>query len=224
MGLNTVQLNELLKGPCNVLYADPEETANPANLADIFKPDGAPYDLKEGWEVFGATTAGTAYSRQFQTTGYQIEQMTGNVEEDVTDVVRSVSLTAGEISPEILQIMEQAKDIDSVAKAKGRSAESQVKIGSVESLKSYLIAFVAKRFPGHGADVTESGGTVRGGFVAGVLLRAKLTGDQAQLALAKGQLAGVGLTLQAYPDSTQAEGEEHGLWIVEETGTIEAAE
>jgi hypothetical protein len=220
MGLNAVQLNALLKGPCNVLYADPTDVENPANISDIFDPDGSPYELAEGWSVFGATTAGTAYSRQFSTQGYQIEQQTGNVEEDVTDVVRSVSLTAGQISPEILRIMEQAKEVKTVKPATGRVGEEQVWTGSVETLEQYLVAFVARRFAGHGADVVESGGDTRGGFVVGGLLRAKLTGDQAQLALARGQLAGAPLTLQAYPDTEQPEGEEHGFWFAETAGTI----
>lgn len=223
-GLNTFNLNNLLKGPCSVLYADPTDVAAPANIADIFDPDGGGYALKEGWKVFGATTAGTAYSRQFTTQGYQIEQATGNVDEDVTDVVRAVQLTAGEISAEVLQILEQAAEITTVAKAKGRSAEKQIRTGTVESLANYRVAFVGRRLVGKGADVTESGGKVRGAFAVGGLWTAKITGDQAAIQVARGQLAGAPLTLQAYIDDSQPEGEEHGFWFLEEPGTIEAAE
>ena len=224
-GLNGYDLSNLLKGPCSVLYADPAETDAPANLLDIFDPDGSPYTPSEGWKVFGATTSGTAYSRQFSTSGFQIEQATGDVDEEVTDVVRSVQASFGEITPELLQMIEQAKDVDTVAKAKGRAAESQIKFGTITSLTDYMIAFVGKRLKGKGADVTESGGGVRGAFVCGVLLSAKITGDQTALQLAKGQLSSAPLTFQAYADDSQAEGEEHGLWIVETPGgTIEAGE
>lgn len=221
-GLNKFELNNLLKGPCSVLYA-PAGTAI-SNLASLFEPDGEPYAPVEPFKFFGATTSGTAYSRQFQTTGYTIEQTTGNVDEDVTDVVRAVQCNFAQITPELLQMMEQAASVDTVAKAKGRSAEKQIKFGTVESLEEYVIAFVGRRLKGKGADVTESGGAVRGAFVAGVLRAAKLTGDQAAINLARGQLASAPLTFQAYPDDSQETGEEHGLWIAEDSGTIEAAE
>lgn len=221
-GLNKYELKNLLKGPCSWLYA-PAGTAV-ANLASLFEPDGEPYAPKAPFKFFGATTSGSAYSRQFSTTGYQIEQATGNVDEDVTDVVRTVQGQFGEVTPELLQMMEQAQNIDTVAKAKGRSAEKQIRVGSVESLEEYVVAIVGRRLKGKGADVTESGGTKRGAFVAAVLLAAKITGDQASLNLAKGNLASAPLTFQAYPDDSQETGEEHGLWIDEQTGTIEAAE
>jgi len=220
-GLNTFNLNRLLKGPCNVLYA-PTTVAAPAKIADIFDPDGGGYELAEGWKVFGATTAGTAYSRQFATQGYQIEQATGNVDEEVTDAVRTVNATMGEVAEDILQILEQAGAVDTVAKAKGYSAEKQIRTGTVESLTPYRIAFVGRRLVGKGADVKESGGKTRGAFVVGGLWTAKITGDQAAIQLARGQLASAPLTFQAYIDDTQDEGEEHGFWFLEQAGTIEA--
>jgi len=222
-GLTTFKLNNLLKGPCNVLYADPSDVEPPDNIADIFDPDGNGYELVEGWKVFGATTAGTAYSRQFTTQGYQIEQATGNVDEDVTDAVRAVQLTAGEISADVLAILEQSAPAKPVEKAKGRAPELQIRTGTVESLANYRVAFVGRRLVGKGADVTESGGKVRGAFVVGGLWTAKITGDQAAIQVARGQLASAPLTLQAYIDDTQDEGEEHGFWFLEQSATIEAA-
>lgn len=224
-GLNKYDLNELLKGPCSVLYAKrTSETSLPQNIADIFEPDGEPYKQVSPWNWFGATTAGTAYSSQFTTAGYQIEQANGNVDEDVTDVVRTVQATFGQVTPELIQMFEQASNIDSVEAAKGRSSEKQIRTGSFESLTEYMIAFVGRRLKGKGADVTESGGNVRGAFVVGGLNAAKMTGDQKAIQLAKGQLASAPLTFQAYPDNEEETGEEHGFWFIEESGTIEAAE
>lgn len=220
-GLNPYDLSDLLKGPCRVLRA-PLDTDVPTMISDIIGVDKGNYEPADGWLDFGATTQGTAYSRQFSESGTQIEQATGDVDSEITDVVRAVSASFAEISPELLQIFEQAANIDTVAAAKGHSAEKQVKFGTVESTEAYRIAFVGRRAKGQGSDVKESGGKVRGALVAGVLLRAKLTGDQASLALAKGQISSAGLTFQAFADSSQPEGEEHGLWMLEQAGTISA--
>jgi len=218
-GLTPYDLSHLLRGPCRVLYA-PLKQAIPTKLKDIFKVEGE-YEPAGEWKDFGATTSGTSYNRQFQTAGYAIEQATGNVDEEVTDVVRAIQSTFSEITPELLQMMEQAASIGTVAKAAGYSAEKQVKTGTVESLEAYRVAFVARRPKGQGADVTEKGGTVRGALAAYCMYRGKLTGDQAALQVARGQLSSAALTFQAYPESGQASGQEHGIWMLEQSGTIE---
>jgi hypothetical protein len=219
VGQNPYNLANLLKGPCRVLYA-PLKQAIPTKIKDIITPEGE-YKPAGEWKDFGATTSAAAYGRQFQTTGYQIEQATGDVEEDVTSVIRSIQGTFAEITPELLQMLEQAKTIGTVAKGSGYSAEKQVKVGTVESLESYRVAFLGRRSKGQGVDVTQKDGNVRGAFVVYCMYRGKLTGDQAALQLARGQLASAPLAFQAYPESGQAEGTEHGLWMVEQSGTIE---
>src|SRR5690348_972264 len=114
-GLNPYDLSNLLKGPCRVLYAA-TSVEIPANISKIIEPEGEYKPVGE-WKDFGATTQGAAYSRQFSTAGFTIEQTTGNVDEEVTDAVRAVQASLGEISPEVLQILEQAAAIDTVAKA-----------------------------------------------------------------------------------------------------------
>ena len=79
-GLNPYDLADLLKGPCRVLYA-PFSASAPEKLTDIIATDEGKYDPVGEWLDFGATTQGTAYSRQFATAGYQIEQASGNVDE-----------------------------------------------------------------------------------------------------------------------------------------------
>lgn len=218
-GLNPYDLSNLLRGPCRVLYA-PIAAEIPANISKIIEPEGEYKPVGE-WEDFGATTSGAAYSRQFQTAGYAIEQATGNVDEEVTDAVRSISATFAEITPELLQIMEQAASIGTVAKAAGHSAEKQLKVGTIESLEPYRLAFIGRRPKGQGADVTQKDTVVRGALVAYVMYRGKLTGDQSAIQVARGQLSSASLTFQAYPESGQTAGQEHGLWMVEQTGTIE---
>lgn len=218
-GLNPYDLADLLKGPCRVLYA-PFSASAPEKLTDIIATDEGKYDPVGEWLDFGATTQGTAYSRQFATAGYQIEQASGNVDEEVTDVVRSVQLSAGQIDTALLQMMEEGGEVESVEAAKNQSAEKQIPVGTADDLTAYRVAFMGRRAKGQGADVTESGGVVRGALVAFVMLRAKLSGDTASLQLAKGQLASAPLTFNAYPDGEFTQGKEHGFWIVEQSGTI----
>lgn len=222
-GILPYDLGNLLKGPTPFIYGLASEVTVPANLADIFDPDDPKHPLETGWTHGGATTSGTQYSRQFSTAGFVIEQADGNVDEDITDVARSLTVPVGEITPEMLQILEQAPNIDTVAKAKGRSAEKQIKVGSIETQETYRVVFLGRRLAGKGSDVTMSGGQVRGAFVAYCMLMAKIAGDQAAIQVGKGQLASAPLTFNAFPDDTQEPGEEHGIWIVEEPGTIEAA-
>lgn len=212
----------LLKGPTPFIYALASEVAVPANIADVLDPDDPAHPLVEGWNHGGATIGGAQIGRQFSASGYQIDQVDGDVDKDM-DVARSSQITMGALTPEILQILEQAPSIDTVAKAKGRSAEKHVPFGTVASLETYRIVFLGRRFKGKGADVTMSGGKVRGAFGGYLLYEAKISGDQSTIALAKGQLASAPLGFEAYPDNSQPEGEEHGRWFFEEPGTIEAA-
>ena len=224
VGLNPYDLSNLLKGPCRVLRADSTQ-AIPTKLIDIIEVEGE-YKPQRGWTDFGATTAGTAYSRQFNTASQTIEQTTGAVDEEVTDAVRAVQATFAEIDENLIQLMEQAAAIDTLAAKASREAtpgyseEKQVKFGNVESLDAHRIAFIGRRAKGLGADVTQKDRVVRGALVAGVLYRAKMTGDQAAIQLARGQLAAAPLTFQAYPEDGQLLGKEHGIWLVEQAGTI----
>lgn len=220
-GLNPYDLSKLLSGPCRVLRGDPSSLSIPADLLDIMAVEKADsYAAARGWTDFGATTEGTAYGRQIETSGYEIENTSGSVAESVTDVVRQVSVTMGEIEENALQILEQAPAVDDVAGNADRRPEKHVKFGSIDSLSRYRIAFLGRRPVGVGADVIEQDGTVRGAFVCGVLYTSSITADQAAIQLAKGQLASAPLTFKAFPEDGEEQGEETGLWIVEEPGEI----
>lgn len=223
-GLTPYDLSELLAGPCRALWALPSVTDIPENLLDIFaveKTDA--YAPAEGWTDFGALVEGAAYNRSIETSGFEIENTTGNVAESVTDVVRGVSLNRGQLTAETLQDFEQASTVDDVAKAAGRRPEKHVKFGSIESLGRRRIAIVARRPVGVGADVIEQDGTVRGAIVCGVLYTCGLSGDSSAISMAKGQLASAPLTLKAFPEGGQPQGQETGRWIEETPGEIGAS-
>ncbi len=220
-GLNPYDLSKLLAGPCRVLRALPGATDIPENLLDIIAVEKVDsYLAATGWTDFGATTEGTAYGRAIETSGYEIENTTGTVAESVTDVVRTVAVTMGEIDGEALRIFEQASKVTMVEGTPDSRPEEHVKFGSIESLERQRIAFIGRRPVGVGADVIEQDGTVRGALVCGVLYTCSITGDQSAINLAKGQLSSAPLTFKAFPEDGQSQGEETGDWIAEVPGEI----
>lgn len=218
VGQTPYDLANLLKGPVRVLYA-PLSWAIPTKLKDIFAVEGE-YKPVASVKDFGATAGGGSYNRQFSTSGNQIDQATGDIDQEVTDVVRSIQAPFNEVTPELLQMMEGAQTIGTVAAAAGYSAEKQIKTGTVESLTAYRIIIVGRRAVGQGADVVQKDGVTRGALVAYCMYRGKIVGDQAALQLARGQLASANLGFQAYPEPGQKAGEEHGIWMLEQAGTI----
>lgn len=220
-GLNPFDLAKLLSGPCRVLRSDPTTEPIPTNITDIIANQKADeYAAAGGWIDLGALVSGVPYTRQIETSGFEIENTNGTVAESVTDVVRMVQATMGEIDSEALRIFEQAAKVEEVAGNEDRRPERHVKFGSIESLERYRIAFVGRRPRGVGGDVIEPDGTVRGAFVCGLLYTCSITGDQTAIQLAKGQLSSAPLTFKAFPEGGEAQGEETGDWIEEVTGEI----
>lgn len=206
----------LLGGKVRIVYA-PLSQAIPDGLEDVFDPT-SPYDINASWVNFGATQGGLGYSRSIAEEGQQIEQETGNVTTEITDVARSVSANLAEITPAILSLVETGDvgNVDTIAGASGKAAQKAVKFGSIESATSYRIGFIAQRQKGIGADVTEPGGLVRGAFVGWFGYECKIAAGDTALELAKGSLATAPVTFVTYPKASEAEGEEHGTWLTED--------
>lgn len=223
-GLNPYDLTKLLTGGARVLYA-PTTVAKPAKLTDVIVTDAGSdqYLPATGWIDFGATTGGAAYSRSIEETGYKIDQDTSDVISEVTGVVRGFAGTFNQVQPELLKIFEQAAAITTVAAGAHSSQEKQVKFGTIQTLDRYRIAVIGRKAKGIGADVTQSNGTVRGAFVMAVLYSCAISGDQAQVEMAPGSMAGLPLGFQGYPESGVAQGQEYGFWTEEQSGTISAS-
>jgi nucleotide-binding universal stress UspA family protein len=220
-GVLPFNLDNLLGGAVRVLWAPITEDI-PANPADIFDQTGPDYAPNGSWEDFGAAGGGSEYGRAIATSGYQIEQSSSDVLEEVTGLDRTFATSVAEIKPEHLAMIEETPEteIDDVVAAAGHSAFKRVPIGNIDSQIRRRVAFVARRAKGIGADVTEPGGTVRGGFVVGVLYAVTLTADSTSIAFAKGNLASAGITFKAYPVDDVAAGNEFGDWFDETAGTI----
>lgn len=221
-------VNNLLGGSVRVLLQDFDDaTPAPDNPVDIFG-QRSPYAAKTDWTDIGATKEAFQYGRSIDVGGYQIQQVQGNIIEEITNVARTVQVSVAEISPEGLAIIEQQPDIDDVAAvnaaaAAGSSAWKALGFGTISDLRRYRVAFVARRSQASGLVHEGVGDAGRGRFVVGVGYNVAVSADNVQLGLAKGELAAATLTFAFFPDPDGVEGKEYGTWFFEEAGTIAAS-
>lgn len=220
MALLPWDVNQLLGGATRILRAPLSEPV-PADISEIIGMED-PYDPVGTWVDFGATREGASYNRSIDEEGLEIQQVTGAVLTEITEVVRTVNLSIAEIKAEHLQIIEEAPAVDAVAAAAFKSAQQKVAFGSINDLTQYRIAFIAQRNRQSG-EVTESDGTtVRGRLVCGVLYRAQITADDVEVPLEKGELAHAPVAFQGFPEPGQPENQDFGAWFTEDAGTIAA--
>lgn len=218
MGLYPFNVQNLLGGKIRALAAPISESLADSP-ADVFDQQGPNYDPNGDWFDFGATTEGTEYEREFGSEGYEIEQTTATVLEEMTESNRSVAIPLGEFTQKALEIFEEGVP-DDVASGTGISAYERVSFGDVDDLTPYRLALVAQRAKASGATVTEHDGTIRGAFVVFVFHRVAIAADSASIELAKGSLSSIPVALKAIPDPDADPGKEHGDWWIETPGTI----
>lgn len=216
----------LLGGAVRILYAEPADVEDvPEDLSDIIDLV-FPYAPKTGWKDFGATKENFTYARGFETEGLEIQQFQGNIIEEITAISRNMQVSAAEFSPEVIQVIENATAIDTVAAVAGASpGQKVVKIGSFSSPARYRMAFVARRYVASGT-VTEpvaSGGRVRGRFVGAWLNQTQVSADDTEIEIGKGELAATGVTFAGFPEPGIDGEEAFGGWAFEDAGTIAAA-
>jgi hypothetical protein len=210
-------ITDLVSGAVRVLAAPITESV-PDGIEDVMLME-SPYTLQGDWFDLGATTGPTTTSRGIESQGLSIEQRQGNVIEDVTDVSRGISLPLAGISPENLQIFENASAIGTIAAASGVSAQKVIKFGSFSEATEYRVMLIGKR-PKKAGLVNESGSEVRGRLVARALYRVSLTADESSLSFGKGSLASADVSFKAFPEPGEDADEAHGAWFLEDAGTI----
>lgn len=210
-------IDNLLGGAVRVLYA-PDTAPVPDSMADVFDME-APYAAVTPWKDLGATKESFTYSRGFDTAGYEIQQVAGNVLEEITDITRTVQVSIAEFRPELLQMVEGGLAPGDVAAVAGASAQKVVKFGSFSSVSRWRFAFVSRRSQQSGT-VTETDDSIRGRFFMGVAYTAQLTADSVDFEQAKGDLSAVGVTFRLFPEPGQPPNGEHGAWFDELDGTI----
>lgn len=212
---------KLLGGTCRVMRS-PVTGAAPANLADIISLTKVAA-VNSGtatapWLNFGATSDDQSYSRDVSSEGYEINERSGEVLEDITGVERTFSVSLAEITPEHLQLLEGAAAITTIAAGANKSAQKKVLGGAIDEFERQRIAFIGRRKRSQ-AEVTETDGTKRGAYVAGVLLNAGLTADSSEVSFGPGNLATIPVSFKAYTDDTVGAAI---AWFEEQPGLIAA--
>lgn len=236
MGFFKYDLTKLIGSGARCLYAPSSWTLPVASgapsitIGDIIDVVGPTYAPKTDWVDFGAAREGQGaqYERSITTEDWNLEQATGAVATDVTDVPRTITVPMAEISTAGVTILENAPSSRSIAAAPaagvaGESAQTAVDFGSFENIDRYRIALLGQRRKGIGYDVTEAGNgsAIRGAFVAVVLFSASISANATQYELQKGQLANVAVEFEAFPDSTITDStRDRGTWLFESSGTI----
>ena len=215
-------INQLLGGAVRILYG-PAAGATPVPVPDSMDDVFAmvsPYAAKAPWVDLGATKESFTYSRGFDTSGYEIQQVAGNVIEEITDITRSIEISFADFRPEHMAMIENAPGVATVAAAAGSGAQKRVGFGSFSSPVQYRFAFVAQRPRQAGLVVEPAGGRERGRFFMGVAYLAQVAADEISFEQGKGELTGAGVTFTMFPESGQPTGQEYGAWFDETAGTI----
>jgi hypothetical protein len=215
-------LNNLLGGAARVVVSDDATAlpAIPATIESVIDPElDNEYVAKTGWKDAGATTEGTSYSRDLETDGYEIEQTQGFVFEEVTEVSRTLDVTFGEITPELVRIVENAGAAGTVAATLTQVAQKAIKFGSITTLDVRRVCFIAMRSPKSGL-VIEPDGTERGRFVMLCLYSVTIAAESSEVEVAKGSLTGLPCTFTAFPEDGQPQGQEWGTWLFEDAGDL----
>lgn len=212
------EVAKLMVGPIRVVYADPSAVAIPEKIQDIQEMED-PYSLVTGWKDFGAMVNPPSYSTSNTQNNLGLQNQTGPVDTEVTEVARSMGFNIAHIAPEELAIIEQASDIETIAAASGASAQKSLEFGSFDDVDMYRIAFIGKRKK-KSVLVTESTGLKRGGMVATVLYSAALAGDAKSISYDRGNYASCDVTFASYSDEDAPAGKDSGRWLFEDAGTI----
>jgi hypothetical protein len=216
-------VDQLLGGAVRILYADPTDVDVPATIADVILME-SPYTAQEGWTDLGATKESFTYNRGFDTSGWEIQQLAGNVIEEITDITRTIEVSIAEFKQETLAMIEGAPsgnfaDVDAEG---GASAQKRMSFGSFSSVPRYRFAFISRRSKQSGI-VIESDDSERGRFFMGVAYSSQIAADNVAFEQGKGDLSATGVTFTLFPESGEDAGEEWGAWYDEQAGTIEAA-
>jgi hypothetical protein len=181
-------VNELLGGRARILIA-PSTQALPTALTSIIAV-ATPYAAATGWVEIGATGGPAQYSRNITVSGYDIQQSTSAVLEEVQDVTRTIAFPAAEIRSDNLQLFE-GSDVADIT-----GTQDRVRFGTIVELSSHRIAIIGirKKVQGVTADTT------RGRLVALVGFNVTISADNAQASFGEGEMMTLPLSFTFHPD------------------------
>lgn len=87
----------VVKGAGRLMVADTTQ-AFPTQISDVI--DTTDYDAASGWTDVGATTGGIVITRGFDTEGFTVDQVVGDLGEDITGWNNSIETSLAETSLE----------------------------------------------------------------------------------------------------------------------------
>jgi hypothetical protein len=217
-------LENLIVGAVRVMWALVEDIATvPVKIQDIvFMTAAGAYAAKTDWNEFGATSDASAYTRGMESEGVEIQQETGQIMKEITEINRAFSLTMAEIFEDNVQILENADAIEDVAAAALTGAQKSIGLGTFTDLTEYRMAFLSFRKKQAGI-VNEPGGIKRGRMNMLILNRATLTAEDAEVEWEKGNLTDVEVGFEGYPEPDEEDNVAYGRWLFEQAGTIAGA-
>ena len=215
-----------LTGPARILFA-PTTVALPGDIWDVVPAvadvDGE-YPAEVGWEDFGLTSDATTTSHSRDSAGLEYQQPVAALFQAITSIARSITVPVGHIDERTLQIMENASAAATIAASAGQSALKKVNVGNYSSVPQWRVVMIAYRPNGAGSVIEPAPSPVgtRPPLVARVIPRCTIASDATELAVGRGDPAGMPITFTAESEPTAVSGAEHGYWILEQPGTIAA--
>ncbi len=217
-------VENLLSGAVSIYYSKitgGTPAGIPAGIEDVIDMV-APYATQTGWTALGATKEAFTYGRGIETEGLEIQQVAGQILEEITSIDRTLTVSMAEFNPFGFQLMENAPSVATIAAAVGASAQKKVAFGSFASVDRYRFAFISRKPKAAGVVIEPTTLKQRGRFVMGVAYQAQLSADEIEMEQGKGELTAVELAFSLFPESTiaQPEGQEVGAWYIEDAGTI----
>lgn len=217
MSLKPWDITKLAVGPVRTILApDTEDIATALqDVQDLVSP----YALNGTFFDLGAARESSTYTRGMDEEGLQIQQETGDIMSEITDISRTFKLSISEIAPENIGIIENSTLTESIAAGSGTSAQTAVPVGSFSDLEVYRLCMVAVRKKQSGV-VTEPGGATRGCLVAYFGNRITLAAEDADFEWDKGTLVNTEVTFKSYPEPGEDDDEAYGRWFFESPGVI----
>ena len=213
-GPRPYNIDHLLGGAARILIsADTPLPALPANLEDIID-NTFPYAPVTGYVDFGATKEGASYTRDISSEGYEIQQTTGNVLEEITEVERTLQVSVAEFRKEHFKIMEESQAVEQVAEGATNAPQDIVKFGGIADLTHRRMVAIGMRSKQSGV-VKEDATRSRGRFLALVLYDVAIAAESTEVPLEKGSLAEMPIAFKSFPVGGEVAGEEHGFWLDE---------
>lgn len=130
----------VVKGAARLVISDvgndgpgfPEEIED---VIDLTTPETI-YDPQEDWRDLGATTGGIIITRGFETEGYTVDQVQGDLGEDVTGWTNTIETSLAETTPENFQLAWLGSDVESGSAAN----ERVIHFGDPEFIPQYQMA------------------------------------------------------------------------------------